>query len=190
MYDFQTCDLPPISAALSPTSRCLTTRQANSPSARRLQRQIGWSTASARVSTGPAATTPPRTFFCMAPPSPSTRFWSAPAPSLITTSGFRDVYEIGRINRPDAYNLYFQKHKPLIERALRFELRERIRADGEVAEPLDEAGLAALNESLEKLGIEAAAIMFINCYAQCRARDAREGASDQASSEHVHQRIA
>jgi N-methylhydantoinase A len=85
--------------------------------------------------------------------------------ALITTSGFRDVYEIGRINRPDAYNLYFQKHKPLIERALRFELRERIRADGEVAEPLDEAGLAALNESLEKLGIEAAAIMFINCYA-------------------------
>jgi len=31
---------------------------------------------------------------------------------LVTTEGFRDVYEIGRINRPDAYNLYFQKHKP------------------------------------------------------------------------------
>src|SRR5215469_5602963 len=37
--------------------------------------------------------------------------------ALITTDGFRDVYEIGRINRPDAYNLYFQKPKPLIERA-------------------------------------------------------------------------
>src|SRR6185503_10499090 len=36
--------------------------------------------------------------------------------ALITTEGFRDVYEIGRINRPDAYNLYFQKHKPLVER--------------------------------------------------------------------------
>jgi len=86
--------------------------------------------------------------------------------ALITTDGFRDVY--GRINRPDAYNLYFQKHKPLIERALRFEIKERVRADGEVLTPLDEAGLAALREKLEELGIEAAAIMFINCYANAR----------------------
>jgi N-methylhydantoinase A len=85
--------------------------------------------------------------------------------ALITTEGFRDVYEIGRINRPDAYNLHFQKHKPLIERALRFEVKERIRADGEVVAPLDEVGLAALSEKLEQLGIEATAIMFINCYA-------------------------
>ena len=85
--------------------------------------------------------------------------------ALITTDGFRDVYEIGRINRPDAYNLYFQKHRPLIERALCFEVRERIRADGEVVTPLDEAGLAAVSEKLGKLGIEAVAIMFINGYA-------------------------
>ena len=85
--------------------------------------------------------------------------------ALITTDGFRDVYEIGRINRPDAYNLFFQKHKPLIERALRFEVKERVRADGEVVTPLDEAGLAGINEKLQDLGIEAAAIMFINCYA-------------------------
>src|SRR4029077_707489 len=39
--------------------------------------------------------------------------------ALVITKAFRDVYEIGRINRPDAYNLYFQKHVPLIERALR-----------------------------------------------------------------------
>jgi N-methylhydantoinase A len=85
--------------------------------------------------------------------------------ALITTDGFRDVYEIGRINRPDAYNLFFQKHKPLIERALRFEVKERIRADGEVLQPLDEDTLAALSERLEQLRIEAVAIMFINCYA-------------------------
>src|SRR5262250_44504 len=66
--------------------------------------------------------------------------------ALITTDGFRDVYEIGRINRPDAYNLYFQKHRPLIERALRFEVKERVRADGEVVTALDETGLAALSE--------------------------------------------
>src|SRR5689334_1049330 len=66
--------------------------------------------------------------------------------ALITTDGFRDVYEIGRINRPDAYNLYFKKHAPLIERSLRFEVKERMRADGEVVVPLDEDGLAALGE--------------------------------------------
>src|SRR5215212_5512907 len=95
--------------------------------------------------------------------------------ALVTTEGFRDVYEIGRINRPDAYNLFFQKHKPLIERALRFEVKERVRADGEVVTPLDEAGLAALSDKLDKLGIEATAIMFINCYAngahEARARE-------------------
>src|SRR3974390_1679478 len=58
--------------------------------------------------------------------------------ALITTDGFRDVYEIGRINRPDAYNLYFQKHKPLIERARRFEADERMLAEGEpLARPKD-----------------------------------------------------
>jgi N-methylhydantoinase A len=85
--------------------------------------------------------------------------------ALITTDGFRDVYEIGRINRPDAYNLFFQKHQPLIERALCFEVKERVRADGEVLIPLDEEGLIALGDKIAALGMEAVAIMFINCYA-------------------------
>ena len=73
--------------------------------------------------------------------------------ALITTDGFRDVYEIGRINRPDAYNLFFQKHQPLIERALCFEVKERVRADGEVLIPLDEEGLIALGDKIAALGI-------------------------------------
>jgi N-methylhydantoinase A len=85
--------------------------------------------------------------------------------ALITTEGFRDVYEIGRINRPDAYNLYFQKHVPLIERALCFEVKERVRASGEVLIPLDENELIALGDRIAGLGMEAVAIMFINCYA-------------------------
>jgi N-methylhydantoinase A len=85
--------------------------------------------------------------------------------ALLITEGFRDVYEIGRINRPDAYNLFFQKHVPLVERALRFEVHERVLSDGEVEKPLDEAEIAALGVELERRGIEAAAILFINCYA-------------------------
>jgi N-methylhydantoinase A len=86
--------------------------------------------------------------------------------ALIITEGFRDIYEIGRINRPDAYNLFFRKHEPLVERALRFEVNERMLADGEVDKPLDEAEIAALGRRLESLGIEACAILFLNCYAR------------------------
>ena len=84
--------------------------------------------------------------------------------ALIITEGFRDIYEIGRINRPDAYNLFFKKHVPLVERALRFEARERVLADGGVDIPLDESEIAALGRRLEKLSIEATAILFLNCY--------------------------
>src|SRR5271165_3178718 len=84
--------------------------------------------------------------------------------ALIITEGFRDVYEIGRINRPDAYNLFFRKHEPLVERALRFEAKERVLADGEIDIALDESEIAALGARLDRLGIEAAAILFLNCY--------------------------
>src|SRR3954454_18191323 len=86
--------------------------------------------------------------------------------ALLITEGFRDVYEIGRINRPDAYNLFFRKHVPLVERALRFEIKERVFSDGDIETPLDEREIAALGETLEKLGIEACAILFLNCYAR------------------------
>jgi N-methylhydantoinase A len=84
--------------------------------------------------------------------------------ALLITEGFRDIYEIGRINRPDSYNLFFQKHVPLVERALRFEVKERVLADGEVERPLDEAEVAALGEKVAGLGCEAVAILFLHCY--------------------------
>jgi N-methylhydantoinase A len=84
--------------------------------------------------------------------------------ALIITEGFRDIYEIGRINRPDAYNLFFKKHEPLVERALRFEARERVLADGEIDISLDERQIAMLAGRLDTLGVEAAAILFLNCY--------------------------
>jgi N-methylhydantoinase A len=84
--------------------------------------------------------------------------------ALIITEGFRDIYEIGRINRPDAYNLFFCKHVPLVERALRFEVHERMLADGAVDIPLDDSEIAALGWRLETLGIESVAVLFLNCY--------------------------
>src|SRR5262252_5748007 len=84
--------------------------------------------------------------------------------ALLTTEGFRDIYEIGRINRPDAYNLYFRKHVPLVERALRLEVRERLTAEGEAYIPLDEASVHAACDRLEAEGVEAVAIMLLHCY--------------------------
>jgi len=88
--------------------------------------------------------------------------------ALVTTQGFRDIYEIGRINRPDAYNLFFQKHTPLIERALRFEVNERMLAEGEALHPLKDKEIAALGRKLAKLGVEAVAILFLNSYVNPR----------------------
>src|SRR6516225_7718106 len=86
--------------------------------------------------------------------------------ALLITEGFRDIYEIGRINRPDAYNLFFRKHEPLVERALRFEVKERVLSDGEIETPLDEKEIEAFGRMLARLGVEATAILFLNCYAK------------------------
>ena len=84
--------------------------------------------------------------------------------ALLTTKGFRDIYEIGRVNRPDSYNLFFKKHVPLIERALRFEVNERIVADGSIRTPMSDDEIVALGKRLEQLGIAAVAIMFLHSY--------------------------
>jgi N-methylhydantoinase A len=84
--------------------------------------------------------------------------------ALVTTRGFRDVYEIGRINRPDAYNLFFQKHLPLVPRERCHEVTERLYADGSVCKPLNEAELESLAELFKKEKIEAVAILFLHCY--------------------------
>jgi len=83
---------------------------------------------------------------------------------LITTAGFRDVYEIGRINRPDSYNLFFRKHVPLVPRARCYEVRERLTAEGGVHIPLDEASVREVCQRLKADGVDAVAIMLLHCY--------------------------
>src|SRR5215469_10420062 len=84
--------------------------------------------------------------------------------ALLITKGFRDIYEIGRVNRPDSYNLYFRKHRPLIPRVDRHEVDERLLASGEVLTPLDDGEISALGERLRQAGIEAVAVLFLHCY--------------------------
>ncbi|NJP45320.1 hydantoinase/oxoprolinase family protein [Actinacidiphila epipremni] len=84
--------------------------------------------------------------------------------ALVTTAGFRDVYEIGRVNRPDAFNLAFTKHEPLIPRELIHEVPERLGADGRVTRELDEAAARKVARRLAAQGVEAVAVTFLHAY--------------------------
>ncbi|HLG71999.1 MAG TPA: hydantoinase/oxoprolinase family protein [Chloroflexota bacterium] len=84
--------------------------------------------------------------------------------ALLTTKGFRDVYEIGRINRPESFNPRFKRHQPLVPRHLIFEIPERILADGSVRQPLDEQAAREVAAVLREEQVEAAAILFLHSY--------------------------
>src|SRR5215472_8738622 len=84
--------------------------------------------------------------------------------ALVTSNGFRDVLEIARGNRPDPFDLHYQRDEPLISRELRFEVPERLDSTGEIVTPLDKAALKKLADEIKKLGIESVAIFFMNSY--------------------------
>ena len=83
---------------------------------------------------------------------------------LITTKGFRDVLEIGRVRTPDMFDLQWDKPVPLVPRRLRAEVAGRIAADGSVIEPLDEDGLRTAAADLVAQDVQSIAICFINSY--------------------------
>ena len=82
---------------------------------------------------------------------------------LITTHGFRDVLELGRRTRPKPYGLT-GAFRPLVERELRFEVGERMDADGGVVRPLDEAGVESAARRLVELGADSIVIHFLHSY--------------------------
>jgi N-methylhydantoinase A len=84
--------------------------------------------------------------------------------ALLTTQGFRDIYEIGRVNRPESYNLFFHRHEPLIERDLRFEIRERMDSQGSVLIKLDEDQVRAAVADAVAQGAQAIAVLFLHSY--------------------------
>jgi N-methylhydantoinase A len=95
--------------------------------------------------------------------------------ALITTRGFRDVYAIGRGNRIEAFNLFFHRPKPLVERNLTFEVPERINARGEILTPLDEDAVRLLADVLRRERVEAIAVCLLHAYAN-PAHEQRIGA--------------
>tara|TARA_A100001037_G_scaffold296136_1_gene316220 strand:- start:533 stop:2563 length:2031 start_codon:yes stop_codon:yes gene_type:complete len=84
--------------------------------------------------------------------------------ALITTKGFRDVLEIARGNRPDLYNLRFQKPKPFVPRRLRFEVEERLDASGNIIKPLSIKELEDIVKICISENVEAIAVVFLHSY--------------------------
>ncbi|MFP3202274.1 MAG: hydantoinase/oxoprolinase family protein [Sulfolobus sp.] len=86
-----------------------------------------------------------------------------PKTALITTKGFRDVIEIGRQNRPELYNPYFQKPKPLVPRELRFEVDERTLHDGRILKRLNELEVEEIAKKTMN-EVSAVAVVFLHSY--------------------------
>ncbi|MFZ1921293.1 MAG: hydantoinase/oxoprolinase family protein [Xanthobacteraceae bacterium] len=83
---------------------------------------------------------------------------------LLTTEGFRDVLEIGRIRTPGMFNLAWRKPEPLVPRRWRLEASERMAADGSVVAPLNEASVRHAAATFVAEKVEAIALCFINSY--------------------------
>jgi N-methylhydantoinase A len=85
--------------------------------------------------------------------------------ALIATDGFRDVLDIATESRYDQYDLFIDKPTPLVPRALRFTVPERIDVHGNVRLPLDEAMVRALAPALRAARVESVVFAFLHSYA-------------------------
>ena len=95
--------------------------------------------------------------------------------ALVTSAGFRDILEIARGNRPDPFDLYYQRDEPLIPREMRLEVGERMDSKGQIVTPLDLPSLEKLAHRLTELGVEAVAVFFMNSYVNpCHEQTAAE----------------
>jgi N-methylhydantoinase A len=95
--------------------------------------------------------------------------------ALITTKGFRDTIEIGRTRRmlPSLYDPTFVRPPALVPRPLRFEVAERLAADGSLLLALDAAELETAIDAIEAQDVCAVAICFLHAYANAaHERDA------------------
>lgn len=83
---------------------------------------------------------------------------------LITTEGFRDSLEIARGNRPDFFNLHYEKPSPFVPRQLRREVRGRLAQDGRERWPLDLSVLPGIVDDFRAERVEAVAICLLHSY--------------------------
>ncbi|MDP2644674.1 MAG: hydantoinase/oxoprolinase family protein [Desulfobacterales bacterium] len=83
---------------------------------------------------------------------------------LITTKGFRDILELGREIRYDAYDIFSEYPPPLVPRQFCMEVDERIASDGRVIREIDAGDVKKVLEKMKAAGIESLAVSLINSY--------------------------
>lgn len=81
--------------------------------------------------------------------------------TLVTTAGFEDVLEIGRQARPQLYNLLFEKAEPLVPRARRLGLRERLDCDGRVLVAPSAAEVKRIARAVVRSGANSVAVCLL-----------------------------
>ncbi len=86
--------------------------------------------------------------------------------ALLTTEGFRDLIEIGRTKRniPALFVPTFVRPRPVVERKQRFEVTERLEADGTVLVPLDPASVDRALDAALQGGADAVAVCLLHAY--------------------------
>jgi len=87
--------------------------------------------------------------------------------AIITTKGFRDIFEIRRTNLPekDMYNLLYEAPSILVPRYLRLEVGERVNAQGEVIQDIVEEEVREVVERLVREGVQTIAVCLLHAYA-------------------------
>ena len=101
--------------------------------------------------------------------------------ALVTTKGFRDTLELARGNRTNPFDIEFRRAPPLIPRALRFEVDERVHGRGEVLAEPDPEEIDRLAELIAGLDVEAVAVSLLNAY--------RDDRNERAVAERLRERL-
>jgi N-methylhydantoinase A len=100
---------------------------------------------------------------------------------LLTTAGHRDIIEMREGLKDDRYNLRMPPPVPLVPRALRIGVRERMRFDGTVEIPLSRSSLALGVRKLKQAGVEAVAVCYLHAY--------RDASHEQATRQALEARM-
>ena len=149
-----------LTAVDAETGRVVVTKVPSRPARRRARYWPGSRPSASRARTCAA--------WCTAPPWAPMRCSSGAGArvAVLTTGGFRDLIEIGRTKRniPALFVPTFVRPKPVVERKHRFEVTERLDADGAVLVPLDMASVERALDGALAADAEAVAVCLLHAY--------------------------
>ncbi len=84
--------------------------------------------------------------------------------ALLATEGHRDAVEMAFENRFEQYDVNIDRPAPLVPRALRLPVPERMDATGAVLRPLDMQAVKALVPVLRERGVQSVAVGLLHAY--------------------------